>query len=501
MNLHWGKTLENKWVKLRSKPYINYSLPLTYNVTEIRLLSQKYYSWEASNYSEYDNNQTWHHSQNQFLKKSRILTDMFTAKAQPHSFTTVVVLASIFLFVTLSITAAVVVFCRKRNSVFALQKSEQEEEGELELDDLPTDFEYTETEIESDPERSVSGHVPSEEEEGSPARRPLVTAGQRQLDSELEEIQPGKCHRCGADARGSYQRLVVAAVLEKPLLAGLQAEEGNCDGYLHKLHQHYYGIAAVPSDNDSDHDIGPYTALPQPPPIINVTYVDEPPSYDSIHHQHQVTVDIEPPPLTERTSHTSGHNPRTSMSYHDKFVYVGLPQKDSKGPLDSSQVVFVELPPKPPTSLPHVEAPVEQHRPQRSRSQGDLPSSNVLSVVSQGEWLPPCPPIQTTDACTSPIQPELPALIPTHMDSTQREENDNGWSLLTLNFNDAMQECSIPSVLAMEIPQLCFKPWIWYKRTLKSKVICRESLCSHESIWHKFLHNIQNRLPTANVCE
>lgn len=45
----------------------------------------------------------------------------------------------------MTITAAVVVFCKKKNTVFSLQKSEQEDDGEYELDEMPTDVEYTET--------------------------------------------------------------------------------------------------------------------------------------------------------------------------------------------------------------------------------------------------------------------------------------------------------------------------------------------------------------------
>ena len=42
----------------------------------------------------------------------------------------------------MTITAAVVVFCRKKNTVFALQKCEQEddEEEDYEMDDLHTDY-------------------------------------------------------------------------------------------------------------------------------------------------------------------------------------------------------------------------------------------------------------------------------------------------------------------------------------------------------------------------
>lgn len=415
MNLHWGKTLQNKWVKIRSRPYVNYSLPLTYNVTEIRLLSQKYYMWDNNNFTSYDGNYSSPHAHNQFLKKSRILTDMMHARVEPHSFTTVVVLASIFLFVTLTVTAAVVVFCRKRNSVFALQKSEQEDEPELELEDLHTDMDYTETDFESEVDtesmRKSTGNLNNESDyDNSPARRPLVP--NMQHDSELDDSPVlNTCRRCGADPRGNYQRMVVTAVLEKPLLQ--ECEDTGCDArtcYLEKLQRHYYGFAAVPSDGDSDHEIGPYSM--SPPPIINVTYVDDPPSYyDSIQHQQQVTVDIEPTPL--EPIHTHGFHEHTLKLHSDPaVVYVELPPKEKKFPTDNSPVVFVELPPKGDKFLQHTLPTSDEQRPHRSRSQGDLPSANTVSL-RHVECRPPRPYsnfISTADACTSPIESELPSL-------------------------------------------------------------------------------------------
>lgn len=52
------------------------------------------------------------------------------------SFTAVLVLTCIFAFFTLSITGAIIVFCKKKNSVFALQKCEQESDIDYGLDDL-----------------------------------------------------------------------------------------------------------------------------------------------------------------------------------------------------------------------------------------------------------------------------------------------------------------------------------------------------------------------------
>lgn len=52
------------------------------------------------------------------------------------SFTAVLVLTSLFAFFTFSITGAIIVFCKKKNSVFALQKCEQESDIDYGLDDL-----------------------------------------------------------------------------------------------------------------------------------------------------------------------------------------------------------------------------------------------------------------------------------------------------------------------------------------------------------------------------
>ena len=74
MNLHWAKTLENKWVKIKSRPYVNYTLPITYNVTELRINSQRFYQFWNEAYSNSLNKTTLNrtgpiHAENQFLKR------------------------------------------------------------------------------------------------------------------------------------------------------------------------------------------------------------------------------------------------------------------------------------------------------------------------------------------------------------------------------------------------------------------------------------------------
>jgi len=220
-----------------------------------------------------------------------------------------VVIASIFLFVTLTITAAVVVFCKKRNSVFAFQKSEQED-MDYELDDINTDVEYTETDFESECEGGKSPahhvhrsrsfhHLDPGNAHDSPARLPLV-----QPDSPLH--LPCRCRhgdgRYGdgrlvdgrhGDGRGGYQKMVVTAVMEK----GGGGEESDDSGgeqtgirrprnpRLRQLNKQYYGLTCVDSDPESGCPYHDKTSKPRDKtPVINITYADEPPNYESLNY-------------------------------------------------------------------------------------------------------------------------------------------------------------------------------------------------------------------------
>lgn len=150
MTMHWAKTLGSKQVT-HFKPHINRTLNETvgfpFNATEYENSHQKVL-WdqifiEALNHSSSNRNTTY--LKNAFMKKTILIGDMgANSKVHPHSFTMVMVIASMFLFFTLAITVAVIIFCRKKNIVFAFQKSEQEDGGEYELDDMDTntDFEY-----------------------------------------------------------------------------------------------------------------------------------------------------------------------------------------------------------------------------------------------------------------------------------------------------------------------------------------------------------------------
>lgn len=53
---------------------------------------------------------------------------------------TVIAFMGIFIFITLSLTTAVIVFCKKKNSVFLLQKSDLHADLDLELEEIQTDI-------------------------------------------------------------------------------------------------------------------------------------------------------------------------------------------------------------------------------------------------------------------------------------------------------------------------------------------------------------------------
>lgn len=53
---------------------------------------------------------------------------------------TVIAFMGIFIFISLSLTTAVIVFCKKKNSVFLLQKSDLHADLDLELEEIQTDI-------------------------------------------------------------------------------------------------------------------------------------------------------------------------------------------------------------------------------------------------------------------------------------------------------------------------------------------------------------------------
>ena len=64
----------------------------------------------------------------------------------PHNQIMLLILLAIFTTISVSISLAVLVFCRKKNTVFMLQKCEQE--SDVEMDDLPTEIDNSDTDSE-----------------------------------------------------------------------------------------------------------------------------------------------------------------------------------------------------------------------------------------------------------------------------------------------------------------------------------------------------------------
>ena len=180
-----------------------------------------------------------------------------------HPFTMVVVIASIFLFLTMTISAAVVVFCKKRNSVFALQKSE--EDCEYEMDDIHSDGEISENESEAG-RKQLSEHLRppllESDYENSPVHKALFPMNFGEVENSPSHTELDDYTHI--DDRGAYQRMVVTAVMENPMLmsrgTGKIDENQLCNKrtrHLMKTNKSYYGISAIPSDIESDYENSP----------------------------------------------------------------------------------------------------------------------------------------------------------------------------------------------------------------------------------------------------
>lgn len=76
---------------------------------------------------------------------STVMDSVKTANI-PHHQIMLLILLAIFTTISISISLAVIVFCRKKNTVFMLQKCEQE--SDVEMDDLPTEIENSDTDTE-----------------------------------------------------------------------------------------------------------------------------------------------------------------------------------------------------------------------------------------------------------------------------------------------------------------------------------------------------------------
>ena len=260
---------------------------------------------DGSNNTTMNHSTMYANSNNYFFKKTRILTDMMGDKTQAQSFTMVIIIASIFFFCTVALTAALIVFCKKRNSVFVLQKSDQDTDPDYEMDEYNTDMEFTETD--SDTDYNESFHVLSPRATNSPARQPLVSPSMQSSGRLVcsHSTQTG-------DTRGKYQQIT------SPSDAGIQNEDNddsdNDDIPLRSTYSNkkYYAFATVSSDVNSDQDSStqeqPMKMFPGDPSNNN--------SLDEVVNTQQVQV------AAETHTHPSGENNK-----HTCTVNVNVPVK------------------------------------------------------------------------------------------------------------------------------------------------------------------------------
>ena len=364
MNLHWAGTLSHHRLSRKNKPKQNQTITVAfpYNYTEYQLSKEKQY-WDGF-YQRHRtaNNHSALYADNKFMKKTSVLSDMMERSVHSQSFTTVIVIASIFLFFTLAITVAVVIFCRKKNTVFALQKSEQEDV--MEMDDFNSDAEGTDTEYDSeivDPSsqqcsRSLNRLDPKHMD--SPSRYPLVSCHQRR-GSDLDESpqqSPSRRLLPGHDERGEYQRVVVTALLENTGLHSDSEDSGSeiKPQYHKRLNKKYYDTAAISSDTERDYEHK--SADGNNVSAISVSYADKPcfsarsrcASKEEV-GRNAVTASMGShamsSPETQPDTHTDSHStmPDKKTRVDACVLYVNLPMNEKDMPLPGS-VIRVTMP-------------------------------------------------------------------------------------------------------------------------------------------------------------
>lgn len=420
MNLHWGGTLSQSWaVRSKAKQKRNYTISFPYNYTEYKLSKEKHYWDDFFARNRTANNHSALYANNNFMKKSRMLSDMMERKVRAQSFTTVVVIASIFLFFTLSITVAVVVFCRKKNSVFALQQSEQDD-ADLEMEELNSDGEMTDTEFESEMDnvrqRSLSLNHLDPCGADSAARRPLVgpRAESEPEDSPITMRSHQMYSGSTRDDRGAYQRMVVTALLEKPG-HNSDSEDSSTElklQYHRPLNKKYYGIAAVSSDIDSD---GEGMPLNEQSPVINITYAEDTAKHASIatsvSNGITVTVDRHHDKCCSKDSyHESQAHKRPAEAC---VLYVNLPT-DEKDMPEPGSVICVTMPAKRQSSHEFQ----KRKRPTMSCASLDGSKTETLPEYNQQASLPSPTPTELLQSPQSICYPFSPvgAALDAHLD-------------------------------------------------------------------------------------
>ncbi len=257
--MHWGGTLQTQWlseirtrdpIQQRNSSSDNWPQESYYNMGDTMRFFKDTSPWNKSA------NHSALYQDNNFRKKTRMLGDMFGHQTRhPHSFTTVIIISSLFLFMTLGVAVAIVVFCRKKNTVFAFQKSEQEDhDADYEMDEINTDVEYTDTDQDTDPD---STQDPSHSEPSS--SQPLV----RPKHAADDISESPSCHWLNtvqSSRQGKYQKMVVAAVLERrPSHSDTSDDSSEGKSWRYKVvNKRYYGVK--PDCNDLDSDLELLTA-------------------------------------------------------------------------------------------------------------------------------------------------------------------------------------------------------------------------------------------------
>ncbi|CAH1790144.1 unnamed protein product, partial [Owenia fusiformis] len=247
------------------------------------------YYWEDVNMRNVTTNYTYT-MQNAFLKKSRTrMMHEFNTNASDSHFTVIVVIASIFLFFTLTISGAVVVFCKKRNTVFSLQKSEQDD---YEMNSVtPSEATATATEMDSEI-GSRRGSMLSRKNSifdnfsnfsnfsRSSSKYSIIDNGMTRSCSkysavDIDDHDSSIFGRWLDEKDYQYEKMVMTSkchVLHNPGATSESDTEGSVNlnqspnDNAGKMNRDYYGISGLPSDIESDYDsIG----SPSHKPLVN----------------------------------------------------------------------------------------------------------------------------------------------------------------------------------------------------------------------------------------
>lgn len=219
-----ANALEYGWIlRVKTKKHVNRSTP-TFNYTEADRPRYDPHVWnDAQTFRRHyvavrDGNASSLasiYANSGFLRNAHVRPDVTPdQRSKAQSMVTVGVIAGLFLFMTFAVTLAVILVCRRRNSVFALPKNDEADERDYEMDDIITDVDFSETEIDCDTDASwnsrASNQQPDSDHVLSPPPTPLVGSNERLAESEAE-VSPVRT-RCSCrhdeDSFCGHERLV-----------------------------------------------------------------------------------------------------------------------------------------------------------------------------------------------------------------------------------------------------------------------------------------------------